>query len=318
MADVTETIADGSLVALLGPSGCGKTTLLRIIAGLEYPDSGRVFVDDVDVTDVPLRKRNVGFVFQGYALFPHMNVAANIAFGPSVHGHDKPRIAQRVDELLNLVQLDGYQRRKPHQLSGGQRQRVALARALAGEPKILLLDEPFAALDLQVRKELRRWLRQLHEQTHVTTLIVTHDAEEAMEIADKIVLLDAGRVQQTGTPSALYHQPANPFVMQFLGAVNVIRDRGTDVYVRPHELAIELQPSADSLFATVERVVNLGATSRVECRTLDDQLVTIELGDRRAADLRLSPSMNVYLKPTSTRPFASAHSREEPLESFVA
>jgi sulfate/thiosulfate transport system ATP-binding protein len=306
--EVDEEISDGSLVALLGPSGCGKTTLLRIIAGLEYPDSGRIFIDGVEITDLALRKRNVGFVFQSYALFPHLDVAANIGFGLSVRGMSKAAVKERTRELLSLVQLDGYERRKPHQLSGGQRQRVALARALAAEPKILLLDEPFAALDLQVRKDLRRWLRALHEQTHVTTLIVTHDADEAMEISDRLVLMRHGRVQQAGAPGDVYREPSNPFVMQFLGAVNVLRNGGAEsLYVRPHDFALAEQPFEHSHEARVERVLSLGALTRIECRLHDGQIVTTELPGDRAHALAPSVGKTVHLAPTRSRPFATIH-----------
>ena len=308
VVDVSEEIADGELVALLGPSGCGKTTLLRIIAGLEYPDSGRIYLDGTDITGLALRKRNVGFVFQNYALFPHLDVYGNIGFGLNVRRQSKAAVRERVDELLSLVQLDGYGNRKPHQLSGGQRQRVALARALAAHPKILLLDEPFAALDLQVRKDLRRWLRELHEKTHVTTLIVTHDADEAMEIADRLVLMRSGRVQQAGSPDQIYREPSSPFVMQFLGAVNVMRNGGPEpIYVRPHDFALAQQPFERSYEAHVERILNLGPLTRIECRLRDGQIVTTELPGESAHALSPAVGMTLHLAPTRSRPFTSAH-----------
>src|SRR4051794_33874486 len=238
LRDVSVSIDRGKLTALLGPSGGGKSTLLRIVAGLERPDTGRVYIDGQDMTDIPARRRGIGFVFQHYAAFPHMTVSDNVAFGLKVARTDKTSTQRRVDELLDLVHLSGLAQRYPSELSGGQRQRMALARALAVEPRLLLLDEPFGALDVKVREELRAWLRQLHEEVHVTTIIVTHDQEEAMEVAGQIVVLNEGRVEQVGSPRDLYEQPANEFVMSFVGPVN----RLGDTFVRPHDVELLLEP----------------------------------------------------------------------------
>jgi len=250
-------IPSGELVALLGPSGSGKTTLLRILAGLEVPDSGSVLFHGEDATGTDVRERNVGFVFQHYALFGHMSIFENVAFGLRVRPRStRPsaaKIREKVMELLKLVQLDWVADRYPHQLSGGQRQRIALARALAVEPKVLLLDEPFGALDAKVRKELRRWLRRLHDEMHVTSVFVTHDQDEAMEVADRIVVMNQGRIEQQGTPDEVYDHPASPFVLEFLGDVNLFhgrlgQGRGGEVgYVRPHELEILTAPAEGSL-----------------------------------------------------------------------
>ena len=223
--DVSLEIPRGSLTALLGPSGSGKSTLLRIIAGLEIPDAGRVFIDGVDVTDARPQRRGIGFVFQHYAAFKHMTVRDNVGFGLSIRRRPKAEIRRRVDELLAVVQLEGLGERYPSQLSGGQRQRMALARALAVDPAVLLLDEPFGALDARVRSELRRWLRRLHEQTEVTTVLVTHDQEEAMEVADRIAVMDHAQIRQVGAPRELYEDPSNPFVMEFFGTVNRVGER---------------------------------------------------------------------------------------------
>ena len=223
--DVTLEVPEGSLIALLGPSGCGKTTLLRIIAGLEYPDEGTVLARQDDVTSQSARDRNVGFVFQHYALFRHLNVFENVAFALRVRGWKNGTVKARVDELLALVRLEGLEGRFPAQLSGGQRQRVALARALAAQPRVLLLDEPFGALDAKVRQELRRWLRRLHDDLHVTSIFVTHDQEEAFEVADRVVVMNRGRIEQIGTPQEIFDHPANAFVMDFLGNVNVFHGR---------------------------------------------------------------------------------------------
>ena len=289
---------DGELVALLGPSGCGKTTLLRIIAGLEQADSGRIIIRGDDASDLHVRERNVGFVFQHYALFRHMTVFENVAFGlrvkPRRHRPSEAEIRKRVTELLDLVQLGHVAARFPTQLSGGQRQRVALARALAVQPKVLLLDEPFGALDAQVRKELRRWLRELHDELHVTSLFVTHDQEEALEVADRVVLMNSGRVEQIGTPAEVYDQPATPFVHRFLGNVNLFHgrvsghglgigdqtlasaipthlDQGSAAvaYVRPHELELLPEASPQGLKARVERLLPMGSRIRVELRGED-------------------------------------------------
>ncbi len=253
--DVSVDISSGSLTALLGPSGGGKSTLLRVIAGLESPDEGVVEIGGVDSTTLPPQRRNVGFVFQHYAAFKHMTVAKNVAFGLSIRKRPKEEINARVRELLELVHLENFADRYPAQLSGGQRQRMALARALAVSPDVLLLDEPFGALDAQVRKELRAWLRRLHDEVHVTTVFVTHDQEEAMEVADEIVVINEGRVEQIGSPSDLYDRPANAFVMSFLGPVTRLRGE----LVRPHDLEVFTTAEPDTVPATIERVVSLGS-----------------------------------------------------------
>ena len=271
--DVSLHVPAGSLTALLGPSGSGKSTLLRVIAGLEAPDGGTVSIDGEDATRVPARRRGVGFVFQHYAAFKHMTVHANVAFGLKVRRRAKADVRARVDELLALVHLEGLADRYPSQLSGGQRQRMALARALAPEPRVLLLDEPFGALDAQVREELRRWLRRLHEEVHVTSVFVTHDQEEALEVADQIVVINEGRIEQIGTPDDLYDRPANDFVMRFLGPVTQLGDR----LVRPHDLRLTTVPAGGGDVAgRISRIVRVGFEVRVEVTT-DDQLVTVSL-----------------------------------------
>ena len=252
--DVSVTVPDGSLTALLGPSGSGKSTLLRLIAGLEAPDAGRVAIEGRDVTAVPPQARDIGFVFQHYAAFKHMTVRANVAFGLTVRRRPKREIAARVDELLHIVGLEGHHERYPAQLSGGQRQRMALARALAVEPKVLLLDEPFGALDAKVRAELRSWLRRLHDEAAVTTVLVTHDQEEAMDVADRIAVLCEGRLEQVGSPRELYDRPASDFVMEFIGPVTRLGGRP----VRPHDVVLSTRPQGDGLQATVRRVALLG------------------------------------------------------------
>ena len=250
--NVTLEVPGGALLALLGPSGSGKTTLLRIIAGLEVADSGTVLYADEDVTDAAVRDRNVGFVFQHYALFRHLSVFENVAFGLRVRGGPRRRVRERVRELLRLVQLEGLERSLPAQLSGGQRQRVALARALAAEPKVLLLDEPFGALDAKVRQELRQWLRRLHDELHVTSVFVTHDQEEAFEVADRVVIMNRGRIEQTGTPEEIFDKPASPFVMDFLGNVNVFHGvvQGGRARLRGLEVAYPEYPHDESRAAT--------------------------------------------------------------------
>jgi sulfate transport system ATP-binding protein len=313
LGDVSLDFPTGELVALLGPSGCGKTTLLRIIAGLETADRGQVLLDGEDASDTHVRERQVGFVFQHYALFRHMTVFDNVAFGLRV----KPRkerpseavIRKKVHELLNLVQLDWLADRFPPQLSGGQRQRIALARALAVEPRVLLLDEPFGALDAKVRKELRRWLRRLHDELHITSLFVTHDQEEALEVADRVVLMDHGKVEQVGTPAEVYERPATPFVYGFLGAVNRF-ERAEEIgqlghgggaagpvlaYARPHELLILTDPAASGLAARVERVLSFGAASRVELSAADGRHLEAELSREQAAALNLQSGQAVRL-----------------------
>ena len=292
--DVSVAIPEGSLTALLGPSGSGKSTLLRVIAGLEEPDGGQVLLGDDDVTHQPARARGVGMVFQHYAAFKHMTVWENVAFGLKVRKRPKPEIEHRVHELLELVQLEGLAKRYPAQLSGGQRQRMALARALAVDPEVLLLDEPFGALDARVRKELRAWLRRLHDEVHVTTIIVTHDQEEAMEVAGQIVVINHGRVEQVGTPRELYDSPANEFVMSFVGPVNKIGD----TFVRPRDISLSLEPDGDGTEAMVERVVHLGFEVRAELVRDDGQHLLAQLTQEEAQALELEPGMIVYAKPS--------------------
>jgi sulfate transport system ATP-binding protein len=292
--DVSVAIPEGSLTALLGPSGSGKSTLLRVIAGLEEPDGGQVLLGDDDVTHQPARARGVGMVFQHYAAFKHMTVWENVAFGLKVRKRPKAEIDDRVHELLELVQLEGLAKRYPAQLSGGQRQRMALARALAVDPEVLLLDEPFGALDARVRKELRAWLRRLHDEVHVTTIIVTHDQEEAMEVAGQIVVINQGRVEQIGTPRELYESPANEFVMSFVGPVNKIGD----TFVRPRDISLSLEPEGDSTEAMVERVVHLGFEVRAELVRADGQHLLAQLTQEEAQALELERGVIVYARPS--------------------
>jgi len=300
LEDVSVAIPEGSLTALLGPSGSGKSTLLRVIAGLEEPDRGQVLLGDVDVTDRQARERGVGMVFQHYAAFKHMTVWDNVAFGLKVRKRPRAEIASRVHELLELVQLEGLAKRYPAQLSGGQRQRMALARALAVDPEVLLLDEPFGALDARVRKELRAWLRRLHDEVHVTTIIVTHDQEEAMEVAGQIAVLNRGRVEQVGTPRELYESPANEFVMSFVGPVNRIGD----AFVRPRDLTLELAPDGDTREAMVERVVHLGFEVRVELVREDGQHLLAQLTQEEAEALELERGLIVYVRPSRETVFS--------------
>jgi sulfate transport system ATP-binding protein len=299
--DVSLAIPDGSLTALLGPSGSGKSTLLRVIAGLETPDSGSVEIDGTDVTDVVPQRRNIGFVFQHYAAFKHMTVRGNVAFGMTIRKRPKAEIDARVDELLGIVGLAGFQKRYPSQLSGGQRQRMALARALAVEPRVLLLDEPFGALDAKVRAELRSWLRRLHDEVHVTTVLVTHDQEEAMDVADNIAVLNEGRIEQVGTPLELYEQPANDFVMSFLGPVARLRGR----LVRPHDLRVSREPTDGAVPATVGRVAHLGFEVRVELNA-DDDRVSAQTTREEAQRLGLRAGERVYLHADHAVPVESA------------
>src|SRR5580765_7664748 len=297
--DASIEVTSGSLTALLGPSGSGKTTLLRVIAGLEQPESGTVELDGVDVTRQAPQKRGVGFVFQHYAAFKHMTVRENVAFGLKVRKRPRAEIRKRVDELLELVQIAGWADHYPAQLSGGQRQRMALARALAVEPKVLLLDEPFGALDARVRVELRTWLRKLHEETHVTTVIVTHDQEEAMDVADRIAVMNNGRIEQTGKPRDLYEHPANEFVMGFIGSVN----RLGGAFVRPHDVEILLHPNGTTRQAMIERITHLGFEVRAELVRDDGARIEAQL-DREAAEaLELERGQRVYVRTTRERSF---------------
>jgi sulfate transport system ATP-binding protein len=296
---VSVEVPAGSLTALLGPSGSGKSTLLRVIAGLERPDSGEVLLDGRNVTATPPQRRGVGFVFQHYAAFRHMSVYENVAFGLRVRKRPRKEVRDRVDELLSLVQLDGLAKRYPAQLSGGQRQRMGLARALAVDPSVLLLDEPFGALDARVRKELRRWLRRLHDETRTTTLIVTHDQEEAMDVSDQIVLMNQGRIEQVADPRELYENPANEFVMGFVGPVN----RVGEAFVRPHDLELQLHPNGESQEAMVERLVHLGFEVRVELVRGDGEQISVQLSRDEADQLELERGQIVYVRPLRQRVF---------------
>ena len=334
--DVSLEVEDGGLLALLGPSGSGKTTLLRIIAGLEHADTGTIEEDGADITDLHARSREVGFVFQHYALFRHMSVFENVAFGLRVRKTPDAEVRARVEELLHLVRLDGLGGRKPAQLSGGQRQRVALARALAIRPRILLLDEPFGALDAKVRVELRQWLRRLHDEIGMTSVFVTHDQEEAFELADRVVVMNHGRIEQEGTPDEVFDKPATPFVMDFLGNVNVYHGRVESgrafwhgipidypeyphaqarearVYLRPHEL--EIAPFAEawnrpgtSLPAHVVRVTRNGAVTRLACRPHGSETeLRVDVPADTASSWNLEPGMNVAIKPRRARVFLPA------------
>jgi sulfate/thiosulfate transport system ATP-binding protein len=289
---VSLEVPEGSLSALLGPSGSGKSTLLRLIAGLEQPDSGEIAIGGDPVLAVPPQRRGIGFVFQHYAAFKHMTVRDNVAFGLTVRRRPKAEIRERVDELLAIVGLSGYADRYPSQLSGGQRQRMALARALAVQPKVLLLDEPFGALDANVRAELRTWLRSLHDDLGVTTLIVTHDQEEAMEVADQVVIMRAGRIEQAGEPREVYRHPATDWVMGFLGPVSRIGD----ALVRPHEVSLALEPEGDAVEAMVSRIVHLGSHVRVELELADGGQAHAQLTPEKADELELERRDIVYLR----------------------
>jgi sulfate/thiosulfate transport system ATP-binding protein len=298
--DVSVEIAPGSLTALLGPSGSGKSTLLRVIAGLETPDSGTVFIDGSNVTGTPPQDREIGFVFQHYAAFKHMTVARNVAFGLEIRKRPKDEIKKRVAELLELVQLEGLANRFPSQLSGGQRQRMGLARALAVDPSVLLLDEPFGALDARVRTELRAWLRRLHDETHTTTVIVTHDQAEAMEVADEVVVMHAGHVEQVAGPRELYDSPANEFVMTFVGTAN----RVGDAFVRPHDLELALEPNGTTREAMIERIVHLGFEVRVDLVRDDGEKLSVQITRDEAERLELEPHQIVYVTPTRETTFS--------------
>jgi sulfate transport system ATP-binding protein len=299
--DVSIDVESGSLTALLGPSGSGKSTLLRVVAGLETPDTGGIRLAGEDATVLAPQKRGVGFVFQHYAAFKHMTVRQNVAFGLKVRKRPKDEIKARVAQLLELVQLTGFGDRYPAQLSGGQRQRMALARALAPEPQVLLLDEPFGALDARVRAELRVWLRRLHEETHTTTVFVTHDQEEAMEVADAVVVMNRGRVEQSAGPRELYDAPANEFVMSFVGQAN----RFGDAWVRPHDLEVTLSPNGSTREAMVERVTHLGFEVRAELVQDDGTPVSVQLTRDEAERLELERGQIVYVRPTRVRHFES-------------
>ncbi len=292
--DVDLTVKPGRLTALLGPSGGGKSTLLRIIGGLEEADSGRVFIEGVEATNLPAQRRNVGFVFQHYAAFKHLSVYRNVAFGLEIRKRPKAEIRRRVDELLALVHLEQFADRLPAQLSGGQRQRMALARALAVEPKVLLLDEPFGALDAKVRKELRDWLRRLHDEVHVTTIFVTHDQEEALEVSDELVVINQGRIEQVGTPDELYDHPANDFVMGFIGEVTELGGRP----VRPHDIEIFTAPAEGTVAAEVVRLNRVGFQVRADLRAGDEQ-PWAQLTRSQAESLGLEAGREVWLRATT-------------------
>jgi sulfate transport system ATP-binding protein len=298
--DVSIEVPDGGLTALLGPSGSGKSTLLRVIAGLEQADRGSVRIAGEDTTRVRVQDRNVGFVFQHYAAFKHMTVFDNIAYGLRIRGTERAEIRRRVEELLALVHLEGFSKRYPNQLSGGQRQRMALARALAVQPRVLLLDEPFGALDARVRKDLRTWLRRLHDEMHVTTIFVTHDQEEAMDVAEQLVVMNDGRVEQSGTAGDLYDQPANEFVMSFVGEVNRLGAH----FVRPHDMEVALDPDESSEQAMVQRIVALGFEIRVEFTLGDGTEVWAQLTRAELQRLELREGQIVYLRPQQTRSFS--------------
>ena len=345
LGDVSLDIHSGELVALLGPSGCGKTTLLRIIAGLETADHGHIYFSGEDTTDVHVREREVGFVFQHYALFRHMTVFENVAFGlrmkPRSLRPSEAQIKEKVHSLLNLVQLDWLADRFPSQLSGGQRQRIALARALAVEPKVLLLDEPFGALDAKVRKELRRWLRRLHEDLNVTSIFVTHDQEEALEVADRVVLMNHGKVEQIGSPQQVWDHPASPFVYGFLGDVNMFHGRAHEgevhldgmsldspehsaaqdakafAYVRPHDFDVQrYKPGADGIVAQLSRAIVIGPTARLELtpaedsrsggKNADDSLIEVQMPAQQYRDMGLVEGETLVVNPRRVRVFVDA------------
>ena len=299
--DVSVEVASGSLTALLGPSGSGKSTLLRVIAGLETADAGAVFISGKEATALAPQKRGVGFVFQHYAPFTHMTVWENVAFGLKIRRRPKDEIAARVDELLELVQLGGLGKRYPSQLSGGQRQRMALARALAPEPEVLLLDEPFGVLDARVRIELREWLLRLHDEMHVTTIFVTHDQEEALELADSIVVMNKGRVEQVAPPRRLYDEPANEFVMSFVGPVN----RLGDAWVRPHDVELTHEPNGSTQEAQVLRVVRLGFETRIELERDDGERLHAQLTRDQADELELRQGDIVFVRTRRERVFSA-------------
>jgi sulfate transport system ATP-binding protein len=337
--DVTLEIKPGELVALLGPSGSGKTTLLRVIAGLEVPDRGRVIFDGIDATRQRVQDREVGFVFQHYALFRHMTIFENVAFGlrvrPKAQRPSEAQIRAKVESLLKLVQIEWVADRYPHQLSGGQRQRIALARALAIEPKVLLLDEPFGALDAKVRRELRRWLRRLHDEIQLTSVFVTHDQEEALEVADRIVVVNHGRIEQAGTPGEVYDHPATPFVYEFLGNVNLfqgrisrgiahvsgrrlaapehghVEDAPATAYVRPHDIDISVHESPAALAATIEHAVALGSVVRLEVARRDNgEAIEVEIPRDLYEGLNLGQGSTIYLAPRRARFFLNDTSQD--------
>jgi sulfate/thiosulfate transport system ATP-binding protein len=299
--DITVEVEAGSLTALLGPSGSGKSTLLRIIAGLERADAGSIWIAGRNVTALPAQQRGIGFVFQHYAAFKHMTVRENIAFGLKVRRRPRKEIRDRVDELLNLVQLQGFDQRFPAQLSGGQRQRMGLARALAADPEVLLLDEPFGALDARVRSELREWLIRLHDVVHVTTVIVTHDQEEAMEVADQVAVLNQGRIEQIGSPRALYDEPVNEFVMDFVGEANQFGR----FLVRPHEIDVLADPDGKSVEAMIVRITILGRDAKIELHDNEGKEIVALMTRDRLEKLDLWRGQTVWLRARRERAFAT-------------
>jgi sulfate transport system ATP-binding protein len=306
-------VPEGSLTALLGPSGSGKSTLLRIIAGLESADAGTVSLDGVDVTHARPQDRGIGFVFQHYAAFAHMSVSDNVAFGLKIRKRPRDETRKRVDELLALVGLTKWADQRPHQLSGGQRQRMALARALAVEPQVLLLDEPFGALDAQVRAELRRWLRRLHDEQGVTTVLVTHDQEEAMEVADRIAVMNKAKIEQVGAPREVYDSPATDFVMSFLGPVSTVDGR----LVRPHDVSLSLTQKDGTIEAMVKRVVHLGFEVRIELELSGGELAGVQLTRAQTEELELHEGDIVYVRPPS-RPAVAARGDTAPSPAATA
>jgi sulfate/thiosulfate transport system ATP-binding protein len=297
--DVSINVPSGGLTALLGPSGSGKSTLLRVIAGLELPDEGNVLISGENLTGVRVQERNVGFVFQHYAAFKHMTVFDNIAFGLRIRGEGNGTIRERVRKLIDLVHLQGFERRFPNQLSGGQRQRMALARALAVEPRVLLLDEPFGALDAKVRNELRAWLRRLHDEVHVTTIFVTHDQEEAMDVAEQIIVMNEGRVEQSGGPRDLYEDPASEFVMSFVGPAHRLGEE----WVRPHDVEVHHEPNGQTTEAMIDRIVHLGFEVRVELTLPDGDHFSVQLTRDQVEELELVEGQIVFVRPRTTRVF---------------
>jgi sulfate transport system ATP-binding protein len=310
---VSIEVPEGGLTALLGPSGSGKSTLLRVIAGLEQPDQGQVLIEGEDNTGTRVQERNVGFVFQHYAAFKHMTVYDNIAFGLKIRGKGSGVIRERVKQLIDLVHLTGFENRFPNQLSGGQRQRMALARALAVEPRVLLLDEPFGALDAKVRQELRTWLRRLHDEVHVTTIFVTHDQEEAMDVAEQIIVMNDGRVEQSGNPRDLYENPASEFVMSFVGPAHKIGE----AWVRPHDVEIRHEPNGKTTEALVDRIVHLGFEVRVELTLQDGDHFSVQLTRDQLEELELTEGQTVFVRPRSTRVFGADGSSESAPEVGV-
>jgi len=302
LEDVSLDVPSGSLTALLGPSGSGKSTLLRIIAGLEVADAGEILIFGKNAAALTPQERGVGFVFQHYAAFKHLTVWENVAFGLTIRRRNVSFVKSRVSELLELVQLQGFANRFPAQLSGGQRQRMALARALAVEPQVLLLDEPFGALDASVRKDLRQWLRRLHDEVHVTTIFVTHDQEEAMEVADRIAVMNRGRIEQVGAPRDIYERPANEFVMRFVGPVNQVGD----AFIRPHDIDIRTEATGESVEAMIDRVTHIGFEVRVHLSLADGRALWAQVTRDEAEQLELERGQIVHVRPSRSTSFKAS------------